>query len=128
MKYIESPRKRVEEASKVFNISRKVIFDWKLLKKSTGVIKAKTGYQKGPDKKIKDIDEFKKFLEANCDKLSKELASLWLEKVSNMTIWPLVRRLGYTYKKSLSSSQKRRWIIDESGIEDHMLAFHMIGA
>ncbi len=31
-------------------------------------VKAKTGYQKVPDKKIKDIDEFKKFLEANCDK------------------------------------------------------------
>ncbi len=73
-------------------------------RKAQGDAKAKTGYQKGPDKKIKDIDEFKKFLEANYDKSSKELARLWPEEISNMMIWRLVRKLGYTYKKSLSSS------------------------
>lgn len=91
----------VMKVSRLFNISRKVIFDWKKLRKLTGDIKYKTGYHKGPAHKITDLEVFRKFIEDNNDKSSKELAQIWPEKVSASTIIKCIRRLGFSYKKKL---------------------------
>ena len=45
--------------SKTFNIHRSIIYNWKKLKKETGTVKAKEGYQKGHNHKIKDLEKFK---------------------------------------------------------------------
>lgn len=106
IQYIESG-KRIIEASQVFNISRKVIYDWKKLKERTGDVQLKTGYQKGHSHKITDMEVFKKFLESNRDKSSKELASLYPQQVSARTIINMIKKIGYSYKKNFFSSQKR---------------------
>ncbi|WP_419234904.1 hypothetical protein [Rickettsia endosymbiont of Nabis limbatus] len=38
-----------------------------------------------------------------------ELANNWSQKVSASTISRLLNKLGYSYKKNFSSSQKRCW-------------------
>ena len=98
--------KLIKEASAVFKISRKTINDWKKLKKETGDIKAKSGYHTGHRKIIKDVEGFKKFIEANCDKSSKVLSMLWYQKVCPRTIARLLNKLGYSYKKKLFNIPK----------------------
>ncbi|KJV72735.1 hypothetical protein [Orientia tsutsugamushi] len=44
-------------------------------------IKAKSEYQKGHIHRITDLMAFKKLLQNNTDKTSKELASLWHRKI-----------------------------------------------
>ena len=109
MEFIKSGGKIIR-ASEIFNISRKVIFDWKKLERETGGLEAKTGYQKGHSHSIRDIAGFEKFLKDNADKSGKELASLWPGKISGSTILRLIRKLGYSYKKNFLSSEKRLWV------------------
>ena len=109
IKFINSGE-TVVKASKVFNISRKVIFDWKRLEKETGDIKAKRGYQRGHSHSVTDLIGFKKFFEENTDKTGKELARQWPGKISSSTILRLIRKLGYSYKKNFLSPEKRYWV------------------
>ncbi|EER21259.1 MULTISPECIES: IS630 family transposase [spotted fever group] len=141
IQYIESG-KRIIEASQVFNISRKVIYDWKKLKKETGDVQLKTGYQKGHSHKITDMEGFKKFLESNKDKSSRELAILYPSKVSARTIINMIRKVGYSYKKTFLHPKRNHKLrnefiekittidkdklvfLDESGIEDNACREH----
>jgi transposase len=101
--------KTIKEASRVFLISRKTIMEWKRIKKESGDFKAKTGYQTGHRRVIKDIEKFKEFVKQNYDKSGAEMARLWDQKVSPTTITRLLNKLGYTYKKKLSTSKKGYW-------------------
>lgn len=99
----------IEAVSKLYSISRKTIIEWKKLKKQTGDVQAKTGYHTGHRRIIKDIEKFIEFIESNYDKTTKELAHNWSQKVSSTTISRLLNKLGYSYKKNLSSSKKGYW-------------------
>lgn len=101
--------KTIKETSKLYSISRKTIIEWKKLKAQTGDIQARSGYQKGHRRIIKDIERFKEFIGLNYDKTTLELANSWDQKVSASTVSRLLNRLGYSYKKNLSSSQKGYW-------------------
>lgn len=101
--------KTIKEVSNLFMISRKTIIEWKKLKKCTGDVRARSGYHTGHRRIIRDIEGFKKFIALNCDKTTIELANIWNQKVSASTISRLLNKLGYSYKKNSSSSQKRYW-------------------
>lgn len=88
-----------KEVSKMFNVSSKVIYDWQQRRRETGDIKAKTQYQRGHSHKIVDLYKFRRFLEDNAGKSSKELAQRWFEKISNRTILRSMKKLGLSYKK-----------------------------
>ena len=62
IKFLEG-RRTVKEASKLFNISRNTVIAWKKIKKTTGDVKAKTGYQVGHRLIIKDTARFKQLVE-----------------------------------------------------------------
>ena len=109
MDFIEGGKKTAKEASMLFNISKKTIFAWKKLKKETGDLKEKTGYQKGHRRIILDFEKFKSFIEKNNDKNSKELAKLWNQNVSSSTITRLLNKIGYSYKKNFLSPQNGYW-------------------
>jgi transposase len=106
MQYIENGSK-VKDTAKIFGISRKVIFDWKILQKATGSLMPKSGYQKGHSHKIKDTEVFKAFLTKHHGKTTKELAIQWNEQISCTTILRAMKKLGLSYKKNISSPQKR---------------------
>lgn len=93
------------EASKVFNVSRKVIFDWKKLKRETGDVKARQRYRGGHSHCVTDLEAFKMFIENNSDKTAKELAALWPDPISRSTVLRLKKKLGYSYKKNFLSPQ-----------------------
>jgi transposase len=106
MKFLEE-KNTIKAASKIFGISRKTIIEWKKIKKATGDVKAKEGYQVGHRQIIKDVAGFKELVEANRDKSTAELAKMWPQKVSRWAVAKLLKKLGYTYKKNLYSPQEK---------------------
>ena len=100
---------KIKEASKLFNIGRRTVIAWKKMRKATGDVKAKTGYQVGHRLIIKDTVRFKKLVEENKDKSSAELAKLWHEPVGSKSVLRLLKKLGYSYKKNFYASEKERW-------------------
>ena len=111
IKFLES-KGTIKEASELFSISRLTVIAWKKIKKATGDVKAKTGYQTGHRLIIKDTARFKQLVEENKDKSSRELAKLWHEPVSAKSVLRLLKQLDYSYKKNFCTSQKGRWSKD----------------
>ena len=99
----------IKAAAELFNINRLTVIAWKEIKKATGDVLAKTGYQTGHRLIIKDTARFIRVVEANKDKSSRELAKLWHEPVGADSVLRLLKKLGYSYKKNFYSSQKGRW-------------------
>lgn len=97
----------ITQASKIFRINRQTIYNWVSIKEETGKLEAKSGYQKGHSHKINDLKQLEQFFLENPDKTLKELSGLWPEKISGWTLGRWIKRLGYTYKKKLFSSQKK---------------------
>lgn len=96
----------ITKASKIFRINRQTIYNWISIKEETGKLEAKSGYQRGHSHKITDLGILEKFLLENPDKTLNQLSLLWPEKISGWTLGRWIRKLGYTYKKSLFSYQK----------------------
>jgi transposase len=90
--------------SKVFSISRSIIYDWKKLKKDTGSIKAKEGYQKGYGHKV-ELKEFKKLVESNSGLTLEGLVKKSGIKMSLMTCSRSINKLNITRKKRLMDSK-----------------------
>lgn len=90
---------RISHVSKTYDVSRETIYQWLKLKKETGDIKAKFGYQKGINSKITDLEEFKEFVEKHRNKTSAEMARDWRNAISASTILRYLRKIDYTRKK-----------------------------
>jgi transposase len=97
----------ISKIKELLSISRQTLYSWKKMREERGDIKAKGGYQKGHSHKIRNMDEFKEFIDNNKDKSLKELAIASSGKYSAATIWRGIKKLGYTYKKNLYTSHKR---------------------
>lgn len=98
---------RITKIKETFDISRNTIYKWLKIKKETGDIKAKEGYQKGHSHKVKNMEEFKNFIESNKDKTTQELSEIWVCKISKSTILRYINKMNYSYKKNVTSPQKR---------------------
>ena len=89
------------EASRTFNISRNPIDLWLKKRTSTGDYKAKKGYQKGYNPKLKDLEKFKEFARSHGNKTQAEMAEAWHEPISQRTISRGLKKIGFTRKKRL---------------------------
>ena len=85
--------------SKIFKISRSVIYDWKRLKKESGKLLAKTGYQNGHHHKIKDLKKFKKIVEDNSGLTLAAIVKKSGIDMSIMTCSRAMKKLNITRKK-----------------------------
>lgn len=85
--------------SQVFNISRSIIYDWKKLKKESGDIKPKDGYQKGYGHKIDDLKKFKKIVEENSGLTLAAIVKKYGIEMSLMTCSRALKKLNMTRKK-----------------------------
>ncbi|MCS7225464.1 MAG: transposase [Gloeomargarita sp. SKYB31] len=94
------------EVSQMFNIGYRTLQRWLKQWSETGDCAPKTGYQKGHSHKIKDLDEFRKFVDANPSLTQKEIAAIW--GVSSMTICRALKKIGYTRKKNFLLPRARR--------------------
>ena len=90
---------RVTRIKETFDVSRNTIYKWLKTKDETGDIKAKEGYQKGHSHKVKNMEEFKNFIESNKDKTTQELSEVWTCKISRSTILRYINKINYSYKK-----------------------------
>ena len=90
---------RVTKIKESFDISRNTLYKWQKVKEETGDIKAKVGYQNGHSHKVKDMEKFKNFIEANNDKTTKELSDEWECEISRSTILRYISKINYSYKK-----------------------------
>ncbi len=94
------------QASRLFKISRNTINFWLKKREETGNYKAKVGYQKGYNPKIKDLDKFKQFVQINGSKTQEEMAEIWPTPVSARTIGKALKKIGYTRKKKLTDIER----------------------
>ncbi|EAM49786.1 hypothetical protein CwatDRAFT_2539 [Crocosphaera watsonii WH 8501] len=66
----------------------------------------KVGYQKGYNRKIKDLDNFKQFVQIHGSKTQEEMAEIWPTPVSDRTIGKALKKIGYTRKKKLTDIER----------------------
>jgi transposase len=101
----------VMEAAETFRVSIKSIYNWLNLRKQTGSLVPKMGYQKGHSHKIKDWEKFRWFAEKNREYSSLQMATRWNEltgsDVSDDVILKGLRKIGYTSKKKRLSTQNQ---------------------
>jgi len=90
---------RVTKIKETFDVSRNTVYKWLKVREETGDIKAKVGYQNGHSHKVKDMEKFKNFIEANSDKTTKELSDEWECEISRSTILRYISKINYSYKK-----------------------------
>lgn len=91
----------IAEASRVFDVSRNTIYQWRKRQSATGELKADSGYQHGWGHKIKDLESFRQFLLANGEKTQVEMAIAWSGKISPSTLSRALKKIGFTRKKKL---------------------------
>ncbi len=100
----------IDEAVKVFKVSRRVIYEWLELRKETGSLKPKSGYQKGHSHKITDWDKFKIFAETYTQYSAPRMIIEWKKltdtNVSADVIYKALKKIGYTSKKKLLVTSK----------------------
>lgn len=97
-----------KEVSDIFDVPIPTIDKWVKLKKYTGDVRAKENFTTGRKPKIrtkKDIEKLKIFVEKNNHLSLHDMADKW-GNVCYVTIYRMMKRLGYSFKKSLSSTQK----------------------
>ena len=92
--------KTTEEVSSLLKISISTIRLWLRLKKKNIDIKPKKNWQKGYGHKIKNLEEFSRFVDENNDLTIEEMAKQWGD-VKRMTIHRALQKIGYSKKKDL---------------------------
>jgi len=101
----------IDEAVKTFKVSRRVIYEWLELRKETGDLKPKTGYQKGHSHKITDLEKFKEFASSNMQCTSPQMVIKWEQltgiKVSEDVMLRMLKKIGFTSKKKPLVTQKQ---------------------
>ena len=102
---------RITEAVKIFKVSRRVIYEWLDLRKTTGGLARKTGYQKGHSHKITDWEKFKAFANENQQSNSPQMIVAWEKltgvKVSESVMLRGLKKINFTFKKKPLVTQKR---------------------
>lgn len=94
-----SEGEKTSTVSKMFKVCLKTIYNWKTLKNKTGSFEAKTGYQKGHSHKIKNLEEFKGYIEKNPNQILEEIADS-LGSMSSTTVHRALKKIGFTRKKN----------------------------
>lgn len=92
---------RKRHVSQVFNVSRNTIDLWLKRREATGSASAIRDYQRGPNPKIENLEQFRAFAKANGHLTQQAMAEHWEEAISDRTIGKALKRIGFTRKKRL---------------------------
>ncbi|MEB3341223.1 MAG: IS630 transposase-related protein [Okeania sp.] len=84
--------------SRLLSISRPTLHQWRDIYLTTGSIASKANVPPPQKSKIKDWEEFEKFVEANHDQTQKQMAGKW-GNCSRFTIGRGLKKIGFTRKK-----------------------------
>lgn len=95
----------VSEAARLFKVARRNIYYWLDLRKKSNNLNPKNGYQRGHSHKIKNLDEFKLFVEENKHSTAKQMVIDWEKKtnvkMSETVMGRYLKRIGYSRKKNV---------------------------
>jgi len=89
--------------SRTLNISRNTLDLWLKRREQTGSPAAKV-YRHGPDPKINNLETFREFAEREGHRTALEMAQLWPEPVSDVTLGKALKRIEFTRKKRLTGT------------------------
>lgn len=81
----------------LFTICKQTLYSWLALEKEQGHLRPKTGFQKGHSHGIKDLDEFRKFVDLHPDYTQEEMSKKYA--VGSSTIGRCMKKIGYSRKK-----------------------------
>lgn len=101
LKVFDEGKMKIKKICEMLNIDEKTLYWWRKRREETGSVKAASGYQNGHSHKIKNINEFSKFMEENHDVTIDRI----IEKFGNMckkTAYNYLKKVRYTHKKNLS--------------------------
>lgn len=90
---------RKSHISRLFNLSRNTIDLWLKRREETGSLSAICDYQRGPQGKIADLEQFRAFATEHGHLTQKGMAAQWHEPISDYAISKALRRIGFTRKK-----------------------------
>jgi len=93
----------MDDIIETFRICRSSIYDWINLRKETGSLEPKKDFRNGHSHKIKDMEEFRQFVELHKTKTAVVMHKLWCElKNEEMgidVVYRALKKLGYSFKK-----------------------------
>lgn len=96
----------INVAVTTFMVSRRVVYKWLQLRRETGDLQAKSGYQKGHSHKIKDWDAFTAFANKNRQCTGPQMIVKWHEltgtNMSESAMYDSLKKIGFTSKKNFS--------------------------
>jgi len=95
------------QVCRMLQISRNTLDLWLKAREERGTFKAKRKYQRGPQPKIRDLEEFRQFACINGGTTQKQMAKKWPEEISHTTIGKALKRIGFTRKKNLWIQRKK---------------------
>ena len=93
-----------------FKVSRRVVYKWLELRRETGKLEAKVGYQHGHSHKITDWEKFEQIVNKCKQQPVSKMIDEWHNetsiKISESCVYRGLRKLDYTSKKKLSITRK----------------------
>ena len=96
-------------AHKTFGISRSTIDDWLSLREQTGSVQANTTYRRGRPPALPDTPPVRAFMQQHQQCTLGQMAVAWEKEggqhLSDVTFSSTLRRLGYTRKKRVISTE-----------------------
>ena len=93
-----------KKVCKLFNICRQTLYSWLALEKEQGHLAPQTGFQKGHNHGIKDLDKFREFVDLHPDYTQEEMAEHY--SVGSSTIGRAMVKIGYSRKKRAKHTPK----------------------
>lgn len=90
----------IKKISKYIDVSLSTVYNWILKYKVTGSVEPQKDWRKGYGHKIKDLDELKRYVDANLGKTAKEMAKDW--NVCPTVMLKYLHKIGYSCKKKVS--------------------------
>lgn len=96
---------RKSHISRIFNISRNTIDLWLKRRSETGSAAAIHNYVRGPEPKIKDLEQFRAFAEEHGHLTQRDMAGQWQESISDHTIGKALKRINFTRKKRAMATE-----------------------
>lgn len=93
------------QVSRMFTISRNTLDLWLKRREATGSPSAIRHYQRGPNPKIENLEQFREFAQAHGHLTQQAMAQQWEGDISDRTIGKALKRLGFTRKKRLMATE-----------------------
>lgn len=85
------------EVCNLFNICKQTLYSWLKLEKTEGHLEPQTGFQRGHSHGIKDLEQFKNFVNLHRDYTQEEMGQHY--GVGKSTIGRCLKKIGYSRKK-----------------------------